>query len=184
MESVPLQIKSLILLAGFAFSISCKTAITSASFVCYTAKQEPIDLLASETATFIIFSNNNSCLQCFEEVNTLYNNITKTKPLELIVVARVGINGKSKIEHRETLKKYIKSFKILYDYQSVADPYPPNEVSEGLFGMHKIIKTPSILIIKEKTATPEYMLIRYEDLFDDNLSINSNAKEDIEIFLL
>ena len=58
-----------------------------------------------------------------------------------------------------------------------ADAFPPNNVTDGLFGKLKIIKLPSIAIIDNSDLMVS--VIQYNDLFDDQLDGVSAYARDV-----
>ena len=102
--------------------------------------------------------------------------------MKLVVAARVGLSNKNKIEHKASLQKVLSDFEMFYDSQSNADPYPPSNISDGLFGYYQIVKTPAVIFWNPISATDTVKLFKYEDLFDQNGFLRDKLNEQVMAF--
>lgn len=142
------------------------------SLVGCTINSSPEKLYSPDSTTAVLLLNDYNCHDCIiKTIKAVEYSVQHTQnPVRVLMLTRTR---KSMTSRKEAIKKYQKIYKdhqLLFDCpNSDNDSWPPTGITNGVFGMFGVSKTP-VLIVIHKNQTIEFM--NYEKI--DNLMDNPN----------
>lgn len=165
------SLRTIFKLAIFAFLASITQFAYSQSF-----KGSEINVLKSKRPSLVLFSSNNTCNGCYEELGKIINAISESRA-DFSFIVYIGYIEDPKLR-REFVKRY-SIFKyadtiIFENFESLTGELPAG----GLFANFEIYHTPAILLLSQN----ETSFMGYQEIFGSKNSFNK-ARKRIKSFM-
>ena len=117
---------------------------------------DTVNMRSAIGTTFVVFFNNYSCRDCFSAIDTAVSRAAEgDQRVRMIVLVRVtgGVIA-LRIATKQVRRLMPGADAVLFDIvDATSDPWPPNDLQGGLFGVYHVSKTPAILVLKDACAT-------------------------------
>lgn len=161
------KIAVLILINIFTFYSQPLNKSDGRAIYVYNIRSDSINIseFSKVNTLFVIFYNNYSCSQCFNQLLYCLKAINKHElSNNVILLMRSGQSIVQKREMFASVKRNISEIKKFYFdiHDDVPDSWPPINLKGGVFGQYNVSKTPSLLIRK---PSGNNIFISYDSLF-------------------
>jgi hypothetical protein len=120
---------------------------------------------------YAILYNGYSCKDCFSRLATALHcyDSSKGRVSEVVAVTRTRNGAYGRRQALNDIKRVLPDIQTVYFDCADAedDPWPPEHLKGGIFGLCNISKTPSLLVLDEHDGGTVQCLT-YEELFGDD----------------
>lgn len=163
----------------FLFAFLCKSQINlSCNVISFSGDTLTFSSVLPDKC-IIFLHNNPSCTACKKELGAYLNNVVDTSKFKIIAISRMLYFPSSFWGTDSYLRNLCPKISTTYfDFTNAKNLDSLQLNSDGVFGMFKIIHTPS-LILKSKD---EFLKVQYEDIFEEYF-VSEKAKKFIQDFL-
>ena len=117
------------------------------------------NLFDNKDTMVVILAHGYSCADCYNELNQ-YVDRFRINPI--VIIRDVDSPLSKRLVYKDLGRRLNKVEEFYFDLHEEIDPFPPDQITEGVFAIKKVKITPAILILTKDGFSK---LIPYEKLF-------------------